>query len=209
MSRLGAPRETKRRLDYALISELVPYGSRVLDLGCGDGQLLWDLRTNRNCDVRGIEIDETHVRNCILRGLPVYHGDMLEGLQHYRNKSFDLVILSQTLQQTADPVRVIHGMLRVGKRAIISFPNFGWWRTRLQLLFTGHMPRHRLLPYEWYNTPNVHLCTISDFATLCRQEGLEVLHEIFIAPPDRRIGPFLANWRAGLAILELSDGRSS
>ncbi len=207
MSWTSEPRETKRRLDYELISELVPHGSRVLDLGCGDGQLLADLMANRACDVRGIEIDETHVRNCIQRGLPVYHGDMLEGLQHYRNGSFDLVILSQTLQQAADPVRVIHAMLRVGERAIISFPNFGWWKTRLQLLITGRMPRHRLLPYEWHNTPNVHLCTVRDFRILCRQEGLQVLHEIFVAPPARRVGPFLANWRAGLAIFELRQER--
>lgn len=208
MSWIGAPKETKRRLDYELIAELVPYGSRVLDLGCGDGQLLADLMVNRGCDVRGIEIDQAHVNNCIQRGLAVYHGDMLEGLQHYRNDSFDLVILSQTLQQTSDPVRVIHAMLRVGRRAIISFPNFGWWKTRLQLLFTGRMPRHRLLPYEWYNTPNVHLCTVKDFRILCRQEGLQALHEIFVAPPARRIGPLLANWRAGLAIFELRDGHS-
>jgi methionine biosynthesis protein MetW len=208
MSWIGAPRETKRRLDYELIAELVPQGSRVLDLGCGDGQLLVDLQANRGCDVRGIEIDETHVRNCIQRGLPVYHGDMLEGLQHYRNGSFELVILSQTLQQASDPRRVIHAMLRVGERAIISFPNFGWWKTRMQLLLTGRMPRHRLLPYQWYDTPNVHMCTIRDFRILCRQERLQVLHEIFVAPPDRRVGPFLANWRAGLAIFELRDGRA-
>lgn len=203
MSWVGRSRETKRRIDYDLIQELVPFGARVLDLGCGDGELLAQLKANRGCDIRGIEIDEKHVSNCILKGVPVYHGDMLEGLQHYRDGSFDLVILSQTLQQTADPVRVIREMLRVGKRAIISFPNFGWWKTRLQLLFTGRMPKHRLLPYEWYNTPNVHLCTIKDFEVLCRQEGLKVLHRIYLAPPARRIGPFMANWRAGMVIFEL------
>ncbi|NLT74742.1 MAG: methionine biosynthesis protein MetW [Chloroflexi bacterium] len=196
----------RRRLDYQVMGDLVPEGSRVLDLGCGDGELLADLQANRRCQVRGIEIDPAHVRNCIQRGIPVYHGDMMEGIRHYRDGAFDLVILSQTLQQTTDPVQVIHEMLRVGQRAIISFPNFGWWRTRLQLLFTGRMPRHRLLPYQWYNTPNVHFCTIRDFRALCVQEGLSVVRELYLVPEARRVGPFMANWRAGLAIFELRNG---
>jgi len=193
----------KQRLDYQLMGDLVPVGSRVLDLGCGDGDLLAELRARRQCQVRGIEIDPAHVRHCIERGVPVYHGDMMEGIQHYRDGSFDLVLLSQTLQQTSDPVRVIHEMLRVGERAIISFPNFGWWKTRLQLLFTGRMPRHRLLPYEWYDTPNVHMCTIRDFRILCEQEALTVVREMYLVPTARRVGRFMANWRAGLAIFEL------
>jgi len=193
----------KQRLDYQLMGDLVPVGSRVLDLGCGDGDLLAELRERRQCQVRGIEIDPAHVRRCVERGVPVYHGDMMEGIQHYRDGSFDLVLLSQTLQQTSDPVRVINEMLRVGERAIISFPNFGWWKTRLQLLFTGRMPRHRLLPYEWYDTPNVHMCTIRDFRILCEQEALTVVREMYLVPTARRVGSFMANWRAGLAIFEL------
>lgn len=194
---------TKRRLDYELIESLVPQGARVLDLGCGDGQLLAALMERKGCQGRGIEINEQAARECIQRGVPVYHGDMIEGMGFYQDGAFDLVILSQTLQQTADPARVIHEMLRVGRAAIISFPNFGWWLTRLQLVFTGRMPRHRLLPYTWYNTPNVHLCTVADFRELCAQEGLEILHEVFVAPPAKRVGRFLANWRAGLAIFEV------
>jgi methionine biosynthesis protein MetW len=127
---------------------------------------------------------------CVKRGVAVYHGDMLEGMRFYRDHSFDVVVLSQTLQQTSDPVRVIREMLRVGETAIISFP-------------TGHMPRNGLLPYAWYDTPNVHLCTVADFRVLCGQQELERVHEIFLVPPSRQISPFLANWRAGLAIFQL------
>jgi len=201
--RQGADHVTKRRLDYQLIESLIPPGSRVLDLGCGDGQLLKELAEHKGCWVRGIEINDQAVSECLRRGMPVYHGDMLEGMTFFRDSYFDVVILSQTLQQTANPPQVIHEMLRVGRSAIISFPNFGYWLTRLQLLFTGKMPRHSLLPYPWYSTPNVHLCTVTDFRELCAQEGLERGEEIFLSPPDRRISGFLANWRAGLAIFQV------
>jgi methionine biosynthesis protein MetW len=194
---------TKRRLDYELIEALVPQGAKVLDLGCGDGQLVAELVESKGCLGRGIEINEQAVLACIRRGVAVYHGDMLEGMSFYGEGSFDVVILSQTLQQTSDPTRVIREMLRVGETAIISFPNFGYWHVRLQLLFRGRMPQNSLLPYAWFNTPNVHLCTVSDFRRLCGEQNLERVREIFLVPPSRQIGPLLANWRAGLAIFQV------
>ncbi len=193
----------KRRLDYELIHALVPDGARVLDLGCGDGQLLAELIRRKGCTGRGIEIDAQAALACIQRGVPVYHGDMVEGMRFYRDHTFDVVILSQTLQQTADPPLVIREMLRVGETAIISFPNFGYWRVRLQLLFTGEMPITPQLPYTWFDTPNVHLCTIADFRRLCRDLGLTRLQEVFLASPTRRIQGWGVNWRASLAIFQV------
>jgi methionine biosynthesis protein MetW len=193
----------KRRLDYELIEALVPAGARVLDLGCGDGRLLAALAERKGCRGRGIDIDEQAVLACIQRGVAVYHGDMMEGMSFYPDATFDVVILSQTLQQAAAPVRVIHEMLRVGCTGIISFPNFGYWRVRLQLLLRGRMPVTGLLPYTWYDTPNTHLCTVADFRAMCREESLERVREIFVVPPARRIGALAANWRAGLAIFQI------
>jgi len=196
-------RPGKLRLDYELIESLVPDGAKVLDLGCGDGQLLSELIENKRCVGRGIEIDEQGALECIGRGVPVYQGDMLEGMGFYTDAQFDVVILSQTLQQALRPPEVIREMLRVGRRAIISFPNFGHWAIRLQLLWTGRMPRNPLLPHHWYNTPNVHLCTVKDFREFCDRENLERVQEIFLAPSQRRIGSCCANWRAGLAIFQV------
>jgi methionine biosynthesis protein MetW len=196
-------RQTKLRLDYELIESMVPEAAKVLDLGCGDGQLLADLIEFRRCEGRGVEIDDEAVLECVKRGVPVYHGDMLEGISFYRDGQFDVVILSQTLQQTMDPPKVIREMLRVGKRAIISFPNFGYWGVRLQLLFLGRMPRSRALPYHWYNTPNVHLCTVKDFREFCEREKLRRVEEIYLSAGYRRISACWANWRAGIAIFQV------
>ena len=196
-------RVRKLRLDYELIESLIPDGAKVLDLGCGDGQLLADLIEYKGCEGRGIERDDEAVLECVKRGVAVYHGDMLEGMSFYRDGHFDVVILSQTLQQTLDPPHVIHEMLRVGKRAIISFPNFGHWRVRLQLLGAGRMPHNRLLPYHWYNTPNVHFCTVRDFREFCERQKLERVEEIFLTANYRHISRPLANWRAGIAIFQI------
>ena len=196
-------RPARPRLDYQMIESLVPDGARVLDLGCGDGRLLSDLIENKGCIGRGVEIDEKAVLECVQRGLPVYHGDMLEGMSFYRDGQFDVVILSQTLQQTLRPPRVIAEMLRVGRCAIISFPNFGHWAVRLGLLLGGRMPRNRLLPYHWFNTPNVHLCTVRDFRAFCGTHGLEIAREVFLSAGNRRVCPWCANWRAGTAIFQV------
>ena len=200
-------RPTKLRLDYELIESLVADGAKVLDLGCGDGQLLADLIEQKGCQGRGIEIDEDATLQCIQRGVPVYHGDMLEGMSFYRDGQFDVVILSQTLQQTMDPPKVIHEMLRVGRRAIISFPNFGHWLVRWQLLVGGRMPHNRLLPYHWYNTPNVHFCTVKDFREFCERQKLG-REEIFLSARYQRLSSILANWRAGIAIFQIEKGET-
>lgn len=196
-------KRARRRLGYSLISALVPSGSNVLDLGCGDGWLLSELIEHKGCQGRGIDIDDQAVRACIARGVPVYHGDMMEGMAHYRDGTFDVVILSQTLQQTHRPVAVIHEMLRVGRTAVISFPNFGYWRVRLQLLLGGRMPHTDLLPYSWHDTPNVHLCTVADFRDLCAHEGLVLMHEVPVSAKGQRIRSAGANWRAATAIFKV------
>jgi len=188
------------RLDYKLIEQYVEPGARVLDLGCGDGTLLEDLMREKDVDGVGIDIDVEEVQRCIARGVPVYHGDMIEAMEMFGDKSFDCVILSQTLQQAREPDRVVQEMLRVGRRGIISFPNFGHWRVRLQLLIRGKAPRTPVLPYTWYNTPNIRVLTIKDFVDFCRQEGMHIVDRIFLTPRYGRLPRFKANLLASTAI---------
>jgi methionine biosynthesis protein MetW len=159
------------RVDLLMIADMVEPGSRVLDVGCGDGALLEILARRKQVDARGIELSRDGVASCVARGLAVIQGDADTDLSEYPDDGFDYVILSQTIQATRNPRKVLEQMLRVGRRAIISFPNFGHWRVRTSLLFRGRMPVTENLPDAWYETPNIHFCTIHDFHDLVRDVG--------------------------------------
>ena len=178
--------EVLGRGDYKIIGEIVAEGSRVLDLGCGEGELLAWLEAQRNCKARGVEISPGKVQKAVSRGLSVYQSDIDEGLADYPDATFDYVVLSQTLQETLKPRDVLHEMVRVGKNAIIAFPNFGHWSARFSLLATGRAPKTKHRPYEWFDTPNVHFVTIPDFEELVRRDGLTVQKSFFLRG-DRRI----------------------
>ena len=162
------------RADLALVAGLVPPGSRVLDLGCGDGSLLDHLARARRCRVQGAERSPDAVVACLRRGIPVVELDVDSGLTDFGDGAFDVVVLSQTLQALHRPRDVLREVVRVGRVGIVSFPNFGHWAIRLRLLVAGRMPSSRTLPHAWYDTPNIHLCTVADFEALARAEGLVV-----------------------------------
>ena len=162
------------RVDLLLISEMVEPNSRVLDIGCGEGELLKLLAETRNVDARGMELSQRGVNNCVAKGLSVIQGDADIDLVDYPADAFDYVILSQTLQATRQPRVVLENMLRIGRRAIVSFPNFGHWRIRTQLGFKGRMPVTENLSYAWYNTPNIHFCTIRDFVSLTQDLSIVI-----------------------------------
>ena len=164
--------------EFKVISELIDEKSRVLDVGCGDGILMEYLLKNKVVDVRGLEISKEKVKKCLSNGLAVVEGDAEYDLKQFPDLSFDYVILSQTLQAFMSPENVINDLLRVGKKVIVTIPNFGHWKVRLDLLFKGEMPITKNLPYEWYNTPNLHMCTIQDFYNFCNNKGINIFKTI-------------------------------
>lgn len=194
------------RSDLRLLAELVPEGSRVLDLGCGDGALLEYLRDRRDCTVRGVELSTAGVTACVARGLSVIQADLDEGLRDIRDDAFDVVVVSQTLQEVRNLRQLMAEIMRVSQRAIVSYPNFGHLAARLRLGLRGRMPVSETLPYQWYDTPNLHFTTMSDFRVLCEQAGLVVEREIGLRLRHGRAErvSWAPNLRAELAVAVLA-----
>jgi len=169
------------RGDFAIISELVEPNSKVLDLGCGEGELLAWLAENKGVEARGVEISATKVRRAIARGVSAYQGDIDEVLADYSDHAFDYVILSQTLQETRHPLNVLRGMLRIGRSGIVAFPNFAHWSVRLSHLWTGRAPKTDLFPHDWYDSPNIHFLTVLDFEALAEKEKWRIERRMFLS----------------------------
>ena len=167
--------------EFRIIADLIEKNSRVLDVGCGDGELTSFILNNISPDIRGIEISKTNVQKCISKGLTVIEGDAEKDLFQFPDASFDFVILSQTLQAFLNPEKVLEELLRVGKKAIVTIPNFGHWRVRLNLLFKGTMPITETLPHKWYNTPNLHMCTIKDFSNFCDNKNIKFIKSLALS----------------------------
>lgn len=192
----------KLRPDLAIIADAVPQASRVLDVGCGDGELMAALR-DKGVDARGLEIDPDNVTAAIARGQSVVQGDANRDLADYPDDAFDYAILSQTLQTTERPERIVDELLRIAPRAFVSFPNFAHWRVRLALLWNGRMPVTRLLPVAWYETPNIHHVTVSDFRDLVHAKGIKV-ERVWHLSGDKPASDAAASWRAEHAIFLIS-----
>lgn len=200
---MTAPSQTVLRPDLAVIAEHVAKGTRVLDVGCGDGTLMAALRDKRRVDARGIELSPEDVELCVSKGLSVIQGDANHDLAEYPDGAFDYAILSQTLQTAERPDLMLEQLLRVGRQAFVSFPNFAYWRMRLSLLVNGRMPVTRHLPVSWYETENIHHLTIADFEALLREKGVKVEASWFFGR-GRQFSPAGANWRAEHAVFQLS-----
>lgn len=183
-----------QRIDLQVIADLIPSGAKVLDVGCGDGALLDMLVSGKAVDGRGIEISQRNVNECVARGLSVIQGDADEDLVYYPANGFDYTVLAHTIQATRQPREVLEQLLRIGERAIVSIPNFGHWRMRLWLMLKGRMPVTKELPYTWYDTPNIHFCTIRDFVNLCEEVGAKVEKAVALDGNGERIGLNMPWW---------------
>ncbi len=197
-----APADRLRR-DLRVIADMIEPAARVLDIGCGDGALLGYLVSEKGADARGVELSQSGVNACVGRGLSVIQGDADRDLDAYPLGAFDVVVLSQTLQATRNPRRVLETLVRIGDRAIVSFPNFGYWRVRLGLLVHGRMPVTPLLDHQWYDSPNIHLCTIRDFVALCGEMGIRIEKSVTL---DRYGNPYALDPRGSLANLLAEQG---
>lgn len=184
------------RLDLRLAERWIKPQSRVLDLGCGDGELLAHLRDSFDVKGYGLEIDEEKINDCVARGVNVIQQNLNKGLSNFGDNSFDSVIMTQALQAVEKPDQLLNDMLRVGKQAIITFPNFAHWKTRSYLFFKGQMPVSEALPYSWYDTPNIHLCTFRDFEALCQKLDIKILNRL--AVDDDQQGSFLMKYLPNL-----------
>lgn len=198
------PLSKTSRLDYRIITGLIQPGARVLDLGCGNGELLAMLVHEKRAVGQGVEISDEGVNSCIAKGLNVIQGDLDEGLADYANHSFDYVVLNQTLQVVRKPDLVLREITRVGKQGVVGFPNFAHYSVRAQLFLQGQMPRTTELPFEWYNTPNIHLLTIRDFERFCRKHDLSINRKVYIKGPESVSANFLPNLLAQTAIYVVS-----
>ena len=194
------------RIDLDILQQWIPVGARVLDLGCGDGALMCSLADNRQASGYGLEIDAEQITTCISRGVNVIETDLNEGLDSFQNDSFDTVIMTYSLQVMRRPDELIDEMLRVGKECIVTFPNFGNIRTRSYLMLRGRMPVTKQLSHQWYDTPNIHFCTVHDFDALCREKNIRILHRKVVTErfPDKQLKGLWPNLFGETAIYHLA-----